>query len=205
MLRSESTSFLLRGALAVALGIVAIAWPGVTVSALVVIFAIYVFCDAIAQFHRAFTTDRTGSAAGGIALALLDILAGVVALAWPAITVFVLTIWLGVWAVVTGVIEIGAAFAAPARRGVRVGTMLVGLASVVFGIVVFTHPTVGVLSLTLLFGLFLLVYGVDLMMTGMRLRGRRPAGGEALGGGWTDTAPYPESARRAGQAAPRPH
>ena len=40
MLRSESTSFLLRGFVAVALGIVAIAWPGVTVSALIVLFAI---------------------------------------------------------------------------------------------------------------------------------------------------------------------
>ncbi|WP_045876870.1 DUF308 domain-containing protein [Pseudofrankia sp. DC12] len=203
MLRSESTSFLLRGFVAVALGIVAIAWPGVTVSALIVLFAIYVFCDAIGHFHRAFAHDRAGPAAGSIALGLLDVAAGVVALVWPAMTVFVLTVWLGVWAVVTGVVEVGAAFAAPVRRGVRTGMVVVGLASIVFGIVVFTHPSVGVLSVTLLFGLFLLVYGVDLMMTGVRMRRRGARGGDALGGGWTDSAPYPESARRADQGAPR--
>ncbi|ADP78134.1 HdeD family acid-resistance protein [Pseudofrankia inefficax] len=203
MLRSESTSFLLRGAVAVALGIVAIAWPGVTVSALIVLFAIYVFCDAIGHFHRATASDRSGSAAGSIALGVLDIAAGVVALVWPAMTVFVLTIWLGVWAVVTGVVEVGAAFTMPARRGVRTGMVLVGLASIVFGIVVFTHPSIGVLSVTLLFGLFLLVYGVDLVTTGVRMRRRGATGGDALGGGWTDSTPYPGSARRADQAAPR--
>jgi len=202
MLRTESTGFLWRGLVAVALGIATIAWPGITVRTLVALFAIYVFCDAVGHFQHAAASDRTSPAAGHVALALLDIAAGVVALAWPAITVFVLTIWLGVWAVVTGVVEIGAAFATSHGRGFRIGMAIVGLASVVFGIVVFTHPDVGVVTVTLLFGLFLLVYGVDLLMTAARLR-RAGAGAEALGGGWRETTPYPESARQADQPTMR--
>ncbi len=125
MLRMESTAFLWRGVVAMALGIVAIAWPGITVSALIVLFAIYVFCDAIGHFQHAAASDRSTPVAGHVALALLDIAAGIVALAWPAITVFVLTIWLGIWAVATGVVELGAAFATPSRRGFRIGMVLV--------------------------------------------------------------------------------
>ena len=46
MLKSLSTSFIVRGLLAVAVGIVALAWPGVTVLALVILFAIYAFIAA---------------------------------------------------------------------------------------------------------------------------------------------------------------
>jgi uncharacterized membrane protein HdeD (DUF308 family) len=202
MLRTESTSFLWRGVLAVALGIVAIAWPKITVSALIVLFAIYVFLDAVGQFQRAAAADRSGPVASHVAIALLDIAAGVVALVWPAITVFVLTVWVAAWAIVTGLVEIGAAFATQRRLGVRAGMVLLGIVSVLFGVVVMTHPHVGVVTVSLLFGLFLLVYGVDLLMTSARMRRGRAAGGEALGG-WTDTAPYPESARRADRSGSR--
>jgi uncharacterized membrane protein len=46
MLKSLSTSLVLRGLLALGIGVVALAWPGVTVLALVVLFAVYAFIAA---------------------------------------------------------------------------------------------------------------------------------------------------------------
>jgi hypothetical protein len=43
MSKSISTSLIGRGILAVAVGIIAIAWPSVTVLALVILFAVYAF------------------------------------------------------------------------------------------------------------------------------------------------------------------
>ena len=43
MFKSSSTSLILLGILAVIVGIVAIAWPGVTILALVILFAVYAF------------------------------------------------------------------------------------------------------------------------------------------------------------------
>ena len=40
MLKSLSTSLILRGVLATVVGILALAWPGVTVFALVILFAV---------------------------------------------------------------------------------------------------------------------------------------------------------------------
>jgi Short repeat of unknown function (DUF308) len=41
MFKSTSTSLILYGILAIIVGIIAIAWPGVTILALVILFAIY--------------------------------------------------------------------------------------------------------------------------------------------------------------------
>jgi uncharacterized membrane protein HdeD (DUF308 family) len=41
MFKSTSTSLILLGILAVIVGVIAIAWPGVTILALVILFAIY--------------------------------------------------------------------------------------------------------------------------------------------------------------------
>jgi len=56
MLKSTSTSLILLGVLSVIVGIIAIAWPSVTILALVVSFAIYAFIGAGLQAARAFST-----------------------------------------------------------------------------------------------------------------------------------------------------
>jgi uncharacterized membrane protein HdeD (DUF308 family) len=55
MFKSTSTSLILLGILAVVVGILAIAWPGVTILALVILFAVYALMDAGLQGARAFT------------------------------------------------------------------------------------------------------------------------------------------------------
>ena len=57
-LKSESTSLILLGVLAIIVGIIAIAWPGVTILALVILFAVYAFMDAGLQMARAFSSGR---------------------------------------------------------------------------------------------------------------------------------------------------
>ena len=46
MLKSLSTSLIARGILAAVVGIIALAWPSVTVLALVILFAVYAFIAA---------------------------------------------------------------------------------------------------------------------------------------------------------------
>lgn len=69
MLKSLSTYLIVRGVLALIVGIVAVAWPGVTVYALVVLFAVYAFMDAVVQAVRAFSGVRTGAANARILIA----------------------------------------------------------------------------------------------------------------------------------------
>ena len=98
MFKSTSTSLILTGILAIIVGIVAIAWPGVTVFALVILFAVYAFIDAGLEAMRAFSSDSAGPVFGHLLLGLVNVAAGVIALAWPVPTAFVLVLIVGIWA-----------------------------------------------------------------------------------------------------------
>ena len=110
MLKSLSTSLIVRGILAVIVGIIALAWPSVTVLALVILFAVYAFMAAGLQAARAFSSRQAGPVFGHLLLGLVDLAAGVIALAWPGPTALVLVLIVGVWAIVAGLAEIAAAF-----------------------------------------------------------------------------------------------
>src|SRR5215475_9867948 len=102
MFKSVSSSLLWRGLLAVAIGVISVAWPNITVGAFVILFAVYAFLGT--DTARAFSSDRAGPVIGYLLLALLSVAAGVAALVWPGITALVLTIWVAAWALVTGFI-----------------------------------------------------------------------------------------------------
>ncbi len=170
MFKSLSTSFIVRGILAVAVGIVALAWPGVTVLALVILFAIYAFIAAGMEALRAFSSERAGPVMGHLLLGLVDVGAGVVALAWPGPTALVLVLLVGVWATIGGLVEIFAGFESGEPAGTRALFFVGGLISIAFGIVLFARPDMGAVALALLFGLFNLVYGIWAVGQGIDLR-----------------------------------
>ena len=111
MFKSLSTSLIARGILAVVIGIIALAWPSVTVLALVILFAVYAFIAAGLQAARAFSSRTAGPVIGHLLLGLADLAAGVIALAWPGPTALVLVLIVGTWAIIAGLAEFSAAFA----------------------------------------------------------------------------------------------
>ena len=170
MLKPASSYLILLGVLAIVVGIVALAWPGATVLALVILFAIDAFIGAGLQLARAFTGRTAGPVFGHLLLALISLAAGVVALAWPGPTALVLVLVVGIWAFIEGCFEIFAAFQGGETAGTRALLILGGLVSITFGIVLFARSNVGAVTLALLFGLFSLVYGVSQITTGVELR-----------------------------------
>jgi uncharacterized membrane protein HdeD (DUF308 family) len=173
MLKSLSTSLIVRGVLALAVGIMALAWPGVTVLALVVLFAVYAFIAAGLKAMRAFGSAQVGPVAGHLLLGLADLAAGVIALTWPGPTALVLVLIVASWAAVAGAVEIAAAFRVGEPAGTRTLFILGGLASAAFGVALFAHPAIGAVTLALLFGLFNLIYGTSVLAQGIELRQTR--------------------------------
>lgn len=105
-----------------------------------------------------------------LALGLVDIGAGVVALVWPGPTALVLVLLVGAWSVLAGVVEIYAGFKSTDPAGNRALYFLSGLASIAFGVVLFARPGMGAVSLALLFGFFNLIYGISAVAQGFDLR-----------------------------------
>jgi uncharacterized membrane protein HdeD (DUF308 family) len=161
---------ILLGILAVIVGIIAIAWPGVTILALVILFAVYAFMDAGLQAARAFSSRSAGPVFGHLLLALIDLAAGVVALVWPGPTAYVLVIVVAAWALAGGVVEIFAGFQSGETAGTRAMFILSGLVSIAFGVVLFARPNVGAVTLALLFGLYSMIYGFSQIAAGVQVR-----------------------------------
>jgi uncharacterized membrane protein HdeD (DUF308 family) len=170
MFKSWSNTLIARGILAFIVGIVAIVWPDVTIYALVILFAVYAFMDAGIEAARAFSSLGAGSVFGYLLLSLVDIAAGVIALAWPGETAEVLVIVVAIWALVGGIAEVFAGFQSGESAGTRAFFILAGLISVAFGIVLCDRPDVGAVTLALLFGLYAMVYGVSLTVMGIQGR-----------------------------------
>jgi len=175
VVRSLSSSLLWRGSLAVVVGVVSVVWPNITVGAFVVLFAVYAFLSAVGDTARAFASDRVGPVAGYLLLALVSTAAGVVALVWPDITAYALTIWVAVWAFVTGIVEVGLAFRNVQNAGQRAMWALGGLVSIALGVVLVIRPDIGALTLATVFGLFSIVHGVYALTLAVQIRRLRSA------------------------------
>lgn len=102
-----------------------------------------------------------------ILLGVLAVIVGVVAIAWPGVTILALV---AIWAFVAGFAEIFAAFASGETAGTRAMFIVTGLISVALGVVLSSRPDVGAVTLALLFGLFSLTYGVSQVVMGVQLR-----------------------------------
>src|SRR5215471_8179476 len=170
MFKSTSISLILLGVLGVIVGIIAIAWPNVTILALVIVFAVYAFIAAALQAMRAFSSATAGPVFGHLLLALIDLAAGVVALVWPSPTALVLVLVVAIWAFVAGFAEIFAAFQSGETAGTRAMFIVTGLISIAFGVVLSARPDIGAVTLALLFGLFSLIYGVSEIVIGVQMR-----------------------------------
>ena len=92
-------------------------------------------------------------------LGILGVIAGIIVLAWPGISLVTLAWVSGVFLVVDGVFEL---FAAIGRQVESRGMLAVlGVLSVIAGLFLIRHPIVGVVAIALLLGIWLVLIGVQ--------------------------------------------
>jgi hypothetical protein len=96
--------------------------------------------QATCRFTVAGCRDRAQRRGRGLLLGLVDLAAGVIALAWPGPTALVLVLIVGIWTITAGVVEIAAAFATGEPAGTRALFILAGLISIAFGVVLCARP-----------------------------------------------------------------
>jgi uncharacterized membrane protein HdeD (DUF308 family) len=153
--------------LAVIFGVLVLVWPGITLLALAIVFAAYVFVDGIGLIVSG--VEARGRRRWLYVIAgIVGVIAGVAAAFWPEVTLLVLVLWAGAWAVITGVLEIGAAV-----RGEGSGRWLMALAgvlSVVAGLLILIWPGIGAFALATVLGIYALVAGVFLLWAAWQLR-----------------------------------
>jgi uncharacterized membrane protein HdeD (DUF308 family) len=152
-------------------GILALAWPGRTVVVLAVLFGVQLVVAGIFRFVAALATDdETG--ATRVLLALLGVLSfivGLYALRHILVTIATLALLLGIFWIVNGAIEVFTALSHRRMPG-RGWTILMGLLSAVAGVVILVYPGISLVSLAVVLGAWLLVFGVMEVGLAFRLR-----------------------------------
>jgi uncharacterized membrane protein HdeD (DUF308 family) len=161
----------LRGIVGILFGVLALMWPGLTLLTLAALFAAYALLGGIASVvgaigHRQVDDDWWLP----LLLGLVSIGAAVVAVVNPLLTTLVLVMVIGANALVSGVLDIVAAVRL--RKQIKGEWMLAvsGIASVVFGALVFMYPLAGALAVVWLVSVYALVTGVLLLMLAIRAR-----------------------------------
>ncbi len=164
---------LLRGVLAILFGLVALFTPGTALLALVFVFGAYAILDGVTAIaagirHRTSESHWVWHIVQGI----VSIIAGIVAFAWPGVTVLAILFVIAFWSIVNGIAEIMESFAMRRLGSGTWGWMLAaGIVSVLFGIVLVIQPGAGLLTLLWFVGAYAVVFGVIIVVWAFRLRG----------------------------------
>jgi uncharacterized membrane protein HdeD (DUF308 family) len=148
------------GLVTLALGIVIVAWPGRTITVLAVLFGIQLLLFGAFNLVRSITA---GEASGGtrVLFALLGVLSiavGVLALRDLFQTIEVVAILFGLTWLIGGIIEFVSLVAGPARPG-RGWSILLAILTVIAGVIVLSYPTPSLVTLAILFGVWLIIWG----------------------------------------------
>jgi uncharacterized membrane protein HdeD (DUF308 family) len=150
----------LSGLLSIALGVVILLWPGISLEALVILFGAYALATGVIGLFYSFSAQANGERGWLIFSSLLGIAVGIMVLVWPSISALALLYVIGAYAVALGILAIGGAFWLPIGGGDTALMILSGLVSILFGIVIFAKPGDGALVTLALIAAFALVNGI---------------------------------------------
>jgi uncharacterized membrane protein HdeD (DUF308 family) len=150
----------LNGLLSVAFGVVILIWPGISLYALTILFGAYALASGVVGLVSAFSSSAKGERGWLIFSSLLGIGVGVMVLAWTDISALALLYVIGAYAIAFGIIAVVGAFWLPIDGSDTVLMIILGLISVLFGIVIFARPGTGALVLLDVIAAFALIIGV---------------------------------------------
>ena len=164
-------SLILRGLLAVFLAVTAFTMPASTVAALVVVFGAYASADGLMAIIAAYRSSKDQERWAMLLVeGLSGVIAGAMALMWPGITALVLIYVIGVWAIVTGALEIATAIKLRRYIAGEWFLALSGVTSVVFGGLLIAWPIAGAVAIAIWLGAYWFFFGILLLSLGIRLR-----------------------------------
>jgi len=150
----------LNGLLSIAVGVVILVWPDISLFALTLLFGIYALATGVVGLVSAFSGAVKEERGWLVFSSLLGIAVGVIVLVWPDISALALLYVIGAYAVALGIIAIIGAFRLPIDGADTALLIVSGLVSIAFGIVMFAKPGDGALVLLALIAAFALVVGV---------------------------------------------
>ena len=161
---------LLQGVLSVVLGVLALAMPGATLGALILLWGLLALVNGVVDvFHAIGAAGSHKSWGWQLAGGLVGILAGLAILRWPGLSALFVLYLVAIWAIMMGIVRVVGAIADHDALAHAWLVALAGVVSVLFGIAMFAWPAAGLLTLVYLVGFYAIVYGAITCVMAFRL------------------------------------
>jgi uncharacterized membrane protein HdeD (DUF308 family) len=164
-------AFILRGVLGILFGVMLIVFPGIGLTAIILLFAVWALVGGASSLIGAWRSRSQREWWVGLFEGLAGLAAGVVAILLPAAAALALLFIVAGWAIVTGILQIWMAIRLRDQISGEVWMGLSGLISILFGLLLVIFPGTGILSALVLVGIFSILMGLPMVLLGWRLRG----------------------------------
>jgi len=161
---------LLRGIAAIIFGVLAFAWPGMTLLTLVTLYGAYTLVDGVLAIVAAITGGAPAPRWWLAVVGLLGIATGLLVFLMPGLTALVLLYFIAGWAIATGLFQVIGAIRLRKEIDNEWYLILSGVVSVLFGIGVIMAPGAGALALLWVIGTYAVIMGVILVALAFRLK-----------------------------------
>jgi uncharacterized membrane protein HdeD (DUF308 family) len=161
---------LLRGIAAIIFGLLALAWPGMTLLTLILFYGGYVLVDGVLAIVAAITGGAPMPRWWLAIVGLLGIAAGLLTFLMPGLTAILLLYFIAGWAIATGVLQIIGAIRLRKEIDNEWLLILGGIVSVLFGAAMMAAPGAGALALITVIGIYAVIIGALLVALSFRLK-----------------------------------
>jgi uncharacterized membrane protein HdeD (DUF308 family) len=161
---------LLRGIAAIIFGVLALAWPGLTLLTLIQFYGVFVLVDGALSIIAAIAGGAPAPRWWLAIVGLLGIAAGLLTFTMPGLTALVLLYFIAGWAIATGVFQIIGAINLRKEIDNEWYLILGGIVSVLFGVGVMMAPGAGALALLWVIGIYAVFMGVMFIALAFRLK-----------------------------------
>ena len=165
---------MIRGIAAIVFGVIAFTHPVMAIATLVLFFGAWVLIDGIFRIfgaikHRGSDSDW----AWQLVIGLIGIIVGLLTFHAPQVTALALVIYIAAWALMIGASEI--VMAVKLRHEIKGEWLLIlmGLASIVFAVLLLWNPVAGAAAVIWLIAWYAVVLGILAIFFGFRLRSLR--------------------------------
>lgn len=153
--------FLVRGILAIILGVIALLSPSGAYLSLVLIIGIYALVSGVVAIISALTSKAKSENWWWIIfVGIIGILFGAFTLLQPAAMSAIWLLLIAAWAILTGILEIITGIRLRKFIKGEFWLILGGAVSVLFGIFLFVNPTSGAFAIGFIVGVFAILIGI---------------------------------------------
>ncbi|BBZ44423.1 membrane protein [Mycobacterium parmense] len=167
-------STLVSGILSLVLGVMVLAWPGISILLAAIAFGVYLLITGAAQVIFAFALHVSAGSRillfiSGAASLILAVLAFRHFGSDQLTAILLLAIWIGIGFIFRGVATTISAISDPNLPG-RAWSIFVGLISLLAGIVVLASPFASIVTLAVVVGVWFVVIGVFEIVSSFGIR-----------------------------------